>query len=60
MQLETILFLMHHHYTRKNRAIAIKLLLAKVTPNNAAELSEDYIELLSRLQEEADLRKGAG
>jgi hypothetical protein len=40
MQVETILFLMHHHYTRKNRATALKLLLAKVSPHNTAELSE--------------------
>lgn len=60
MQVEGIIFLVNQHYTRKNKLIAIKLLINKVTTTNVADLSEEFIEILTKMQEEVEVRKLIG
>jgi hypothetical protein len=43
MQVESIVFLVNQHYTRKNRLIALKMLISKATPANVADLPEEFI-----------------
>lgn len=43
MQVESIIFLVNQNYTRKNKPIAIKLLINKVTAANVADLPEEFI-----------------
>jgi hypothetical protein len=59
-QVESIIFLVDQHYTRKNKIIVLKLLTNKATSANVADLPEEFMEILGRMQEEVDLRKLVG
>lgn len=50
MQVESIIFLIDQHYTRKNKLIALKLLTNKVTSANVSDLPEEFMEILGRMQ----------
>lgn len=44
MQVEDIIYLILKHYSRKNKIVALKLLLNRVSASNVYDIPDEYLE----------------